>query len=106
MLLSRFWLPSISACALLLTGWVDQDPFGLARQRMKASYSFEQFEGGLYYLQRVGYPNEGGNYAGGTVQEIGWTEKEIFVKRFSTSRAEPDGWLVIDLRSDANQGHF
>ena len=41
--------------------------------------------------------------------EIGnwrWTDKEVFVKRFSTLRADPDGWIVIDLRSDKLQGPF
>lgn len=54
MLPSRVWLSFVSACALLLIGCVDQDPFGLSRKRIKTSYSLEQFEGGVYYLQRVG----------------------------------------------------
>jgi hypothetical protein len=89
----------------LLVG-CDQDPLGLSRKRIKTIYTLEQFEGGLYYLQRVGHPGEGGGYIGGTVQAIGWSNKEIFVKRLSTSRADPDGWIVIDLGSDATQGPF
>ena len=74
---SRVWLSFVSGCALLLIGCVDQDPFGLSRKRVKTSYSLEQFEGG-----------------------VGRTNKEIFIKRFSTSlndslRHEPTptaGW--------------
>ena len=106
MLPPRFSLAFISACGFLLIGGVDQDPFGLLEKRIGTSYSLERFEGGLYYLQRVGYPSEGGGYIGGTVQAIGWTDKEIFVNRFSTSRADPDGWIVIDLRSDKLDGPF
>jgi hypothetical protein len=40
------------------------------------------------------------------VEYLGWTDKEIFVKRRSTSGGDPDGWMVIDLQSDTVQGPF
>jgi len=39
-------------------------------------YRLQQFEGGLYYLQRVGYPNEdGATSAARFNSRIGWTDK-------------------------------
>ena len=101
----RVWISIVSTCALLLCG-CDQDPFGLSTRRITGNYSLERFEGGLYYIQRKGHRKDGGGYIEGTVEYIGWTQNEIFVKRRSTSRGDPDGWMVIDLRSDTVQGPF
>lgn len=93
---SRTWISIVSTCALLLCG-CDQDPFGLSTRRIKGNYSLEQFEGGLYYIQRNGHRKDGGGYLDGTVEHIGWTETEIFVKRRSTWGGETRmaGWSSI-----------
>ena len=35
----------------------------------------------------------------GTVDRIGWSERYIAVKRRSLFRGDPDGWMIIDLKS-------
>nr|WP_315393616.1 hypothetical protein [uncultured Duganella sp.] len=35
----------------------------------------------------------------GMVMRIGWDDEVIGVERFATFRGDPDGWMVIDIKS-------
>ena len=93
------------SCPILLAGF-QPSLIGRFWVSPEGNYNLEQFEGGLYYIQRSGHRKDGGGYLDGTVEYLGWTDKEIFVKRRSTWRGDPDGWMVIDFQSDTVRGPF
>jgi hypothetical protein len=69
----------------------------------------EQWEdGNTYYLNKKGHKGSGsgGGLLDGTVQRIGWSQRYIVAKRYSTFRGDPDGWMVIDLQSGEITGPF
>ena len=72
-------------------------------------YRLEQFEDfRTYYLHKSGHDDssEGGSVIGGTVLRIGWSSRYIVAERHSISRGDPDGWMIIDVRSGAMSGPF
>ena len=66
-------------------------------------YRLELFEG-RYYLEKAGVEESGGGCIDGIVLEIGWTNGFIFARRFSTSRGDPDGWMIIDVSKQSISG--
>lgn len=82
---------------------------GLQQRRIAGDYRLEQWEDfKTYYLHRRGHDDsaEGGSIIGGTVLQIGWSDRFIVAKRQSISRSDPDGWMIIDVRSDTMTGPF
>ncbi len=92
--------------ALILTGCMDSDPFGLSIRRIIGDYKLEQFESGHYYLLKNGVQGSGGGFLDGIVLELGWDASIIAAKRYSTFRGDPDGWMFIDLATGATTGPF
>jgi hypothetical protein len=58
----------------------------------------------LYYLQRSGDAISGGGVLDGTVETIGWDSSSIIARRHSTFRGDPDGLMVLDIRSGRVSG--
>ncbi|NJK93431.1 MAG: hypothetical protein HC904_17415 [Blastochloris sp.] len=90
--------------ALTVTSCMDADPFGLSSRRIAGKYQLERFEGGNYYLLKDGHEGSGGGYLDGTILEIGWDSDTIAAKRCANFRGDPDGWMIIDLKSDKLTG--
>lgn len=83
---------------------MDQDPFGRSKRAITGKYLLEQFEGGVYYLREEGADQQGGGLLEGTVDEIRWTNGIIAARRTAIFRGDPDGWMIIDVRSDKIRG--
>lgn len=90
--------------APMITGCMDADPFGLSRRRIAGKYHLEQFEGGSYYLLKDGHEGSGGGCIDGTVLEIGWDSNIIAAKRHANFRGDPDGWMIVDFKSEKMTG--
>lgn len=90
--------------SLMVTGCMDADPFGLSSRRIVGKYQLELFESGAYYITKDGHKWSGGGFVEGTVLQIGWNADVLAVKRYSTYRGDPDGWILIDLHSDKMSG--
>jgi hypothetical protein len=72
-------------------------------------YQLEQFEDGkTYYLHKSGHNDsaEGGSIIGGTVLQLGWSDKFILAQRHSIYRGDPDGWMIIDIQTGMMTGPF
>jgi len=82
-------------------------PFGVQQRKIAGDFSLEQWEDSTtYYLRKRGADNSGGGVIEGTVDRIGWSERYIVVKRRSLFRGDPDGWMIIDLKSKVIVGPF
>ena len=101
---AKFLMHLATLIALVATGCMDADPFGLSSRRIAGNYQLEQFESGKYYLLKDGHKDSGGGYIDGTVLVIGWDADVIAAKRHANFRGDPDGWMIIDIRSDELKG--
>jgi hypothetical protein len=98
---------SLSLAALLsasVPGCMDADPFRLAYRRIAGEYELFETELHDYYLTRDRHEFNGVGYIEGKVQKLGWTKDHIFARRYSSSRGDPDGWMIIYLRTDVMIG--
>jgi len=89
---------------MLLTGCMDQDPFGLSKRTIVAPFNLKKFEGNMYFIQKNGHDEDGGGIIAGHVLRIGWSKTLIFAKRYSTFRGDPDGWIIIDVQTQKIKG--
>lgn len=94
----------VLAAAALLAGCVDQDPFGASSHGVMGGYALEKFESGEYYLLGRGTRIEEGGALDGMVERIGWNERYILASRRSTPGGDPDGWMIVDVRTGAVSG--
>jgi hypothetical protein len=103
MKVSRFIL--IITFPALLSG-CDMDLFNLGCRNIgQSGYALCQAEDkSLYYLQRSGDAISGGGVLDGTVKTIGWDSSSIIASRYSTFRGDPDGLMVLDIRSGRLSG--
>jgi len=72
-------------------------------------FRLEQWEdGSTFYLPRRGHDDssQGGSIIGGTVTRIGWGTSGILAQRDSIWRGDPDGWMIIDVRTGSISGPF
>jgi hypothetical protein len=72
-------------------------------------YRLEQFhENNNFYLHKDGVDDSkiGGSIIEGVVLNIGWNERFIVAERHSFYRGDPDGWMIIDVRSGTIAGPF
>ncbi len=72
-------------------------------------YHLEQFhENNKFYLHKNGVDDTkmGGSILDGIVLKIGWNERFIVAERHSFYRGDPDGWMIIDVRSGTSAGPF
>jgi len=83
---------------------------GCERQHTIAGgYRLEQFEDGhTYYLHKSGHDDsaDGGSIIGGIVLRLGWSSRYIVAERYSIYRGDPDGWMIIDVKSGTMSGPF
>lgn len=76
---------------------------------IKGAFRLEQWEDGeTYYLHRRSQDDSasGGGIIEGTVRRLGWNNRFILVDRHSNYRGDPDGWMIIDVRSEKIIGPF
>ncbi len=102
----RLYLPAALVVATALAGCF---PFDGAQRKIVGDYLLHQWEDGrTYYLHRRGHDDSsiGGSIIGGTVLRLGWTEHYIAAERYSIFRGDPDGWMIIDVRSGEMSGPF
>lgn len=72
-------------------------------------FRLEQWEDGKkYYLHKQGYDDshEGGSILGGITLRLGWNSRFIVAKRYSFYRGDPDGWMIIDIKSSLIRGPY
>jgi hypothetical protein len=102
----RISLLTIFCAVLLCAGCF---PFGGNVRKVAGDFRLEQWEDGTtYYLHQRGHDDskEGGSIIGGTVVSIGWSSRYILAQRYSISRGDPDGWMIIDTQSGNITGPF
>jgi hypothetical protein len=94
--------------ALVLVSGCDVDPFNAAcRHVVDSGFDLCQFEGeALHYLEEEGSPVGGDGVFEGTVETIGWNQRAIIARRHSTFRGDPDGLIVLDIRTKKLTGPF
>lgn len=68
---------------------------------LPGSYKLERWEDNktYYLLGPSPLDGKGGGLIGGTVLRLAWSDAVIGVERFSTFRGDPDGWMIIDIKS-------
>jgi len=72
-------------------------------------YRLHQWEdGATYYLHKRGHDDsaDGGSIIGGIVLHLGWSSRYIVAERHSIYRGDPDGWMIIDVKTGAMTGPF
>jgi hypothetical protein len=80
-------------------------PFGGQQRTIVGNYQLEQWEDfETYYLCKKGEEFSGGGLIEGTVKSLGWNSNYIVAKRYSTYRGDPDGWMIIDVKSGKISG--
>ena len=83
--------------------------FGGLERTVVGDYRLEQFKDfKTYYLHREGQDDslEGGSFIGGIVLRIGWSSRYIVAERHSFYPGDPDGWMVIDVKTGNLTGPF
>jgi hypothetical protein len=73
---------------------------------LPGNYKLERWEDNkTYYLLGPSQQDaNGGGLIGGVVLRMAWSEEVIGVERFSTFRGDPDGWMIIDIKSGKISG--
>ena len=75
---------------------------------LPGNYRLERWEDGkTYYL--LGPPNQtgdvgGGGLIGGLVDRMAWDGEIICAERYATFRGDPDGWMIVDIKSGKISG--
>jgi hypothetical protein len=49
---------------------------------------------------------QGGSFIGGIVLRIGWNSRYVVAERYSFARGDPDGWMIIDVKTGGMTGPF
>jgi len=83
--------------------------FGGRERTVVGDYRLEQWEDfQTYYLHKRGHDDsaEGGSFIGGITLQIGWNKRYIVAERHSFYRGDPDGWMVIDVKTGNMAGPF
>ena len=101
-------IPLLCLVALLVTGCAGAGDIVVNERTVAGAFSLELFEGGGYYLHKRGQDDssQGGSVIGGTVQRLGWSSNYIVAERHAIARSDPDGWMIIDVKSGAISGPF
>jgi len=84
-------------------------PFGGHQRTIIGDYRLEQWEDSeTFYLHKRGQDDSarGGSIMDGTVIRIGWSPRYIVAERHSIFRGDPDGWMIIEVRSGTIIGAF
>ena len=89
---------------MLLAIACDQDPLGCAVGKLPGGYGLEQWEGAQHHYLRGPGETPSGGVLEGTVTEIGWTDEFIVARRHANFRGDPDGWMVINIRTRMIRG--
>ena len=92
-----------AAVSLACLAACDQDPLGLSERAIGANYVLERAESN-YFLIDANHPDTVGGVIEGVVLAIGWDQQRIVVERHSIFRGDPDGFLIIDLKTRAMRG--
>jgi len=72
---------------------------------LPGGYTLERSEDGVtFYLNAPRGPSDGGGAIDGTVEEIGWSDELIAAKRHANFRGDGDGWMLIDVHTQAIRG--
>lgn len=73
---------------------------------LPGSYKLERWEDNKTYYLLGPSPQDGkgGGLIDGTVLRLAWNDAVIGVERFSTFRGDPDGWMIIDIKSGKISG--
>jgi DNA-binding beta-propeller fold protein YncE len=74
------------------------------KKTISGDYYLERSENNLYYLQRKGHEVEGVGLVEGTVEKAGWSGTTILVLRHACFRGDPDGWMIIDTKTNKVEG--
>lgn len=96
---------TVFAAALLsgLGGCSDTKP-------LPGDYRLERWEDNktFYLLGPAGshVDGQGGGLVGGVVLRMAWNDELIGVERLSNFRGDPDGWMIIDIKSGKISGPF
>jgi len=86
------------AMALLLTGCMDQDPFGVTTRHIAGPYQLKQWdEGPVEYFIQGGPHQQFSDWAvDGSVLQIGWDRQHILVQREAFAGGDT-AWVVVDV---------
>jgi hypothetical protein len=70
------------------------------------NYKLERWEDNkTYYLLGPSETKaQGGGLIDGVVVRIAWSEEIILAERFSTFRGDPDGWMVVEIKTGKISG--
>jgi hypothetical protein len=70
-------------------------------KRLPGGYELERWEDGTtFYLNAPGNnTRSGGGAIEGTVQRIAWNKEIIAAERYATFRGDPDGWMIINVKT-------
>lgn len=73
---------------------------------LPGNYKLERWEDNKTYYLLGPSPQDGkgGGLIDGAVLRLAWNDEVIGVERFSTFRGDPDGWMVIDIKSGKISG--
>ena len=73
---------------------------------LPGSYKLERLgDNKTYYLLGPSQQDgEGGGLIDGTVLRLAWNDVVIGAERLSTFRGDPDGWMIIDIKSGKISG--
>lgn len=107
------WIGSATALTLITVCFVAcsylYDP---SERKLAGGYYLQRWEDGkTYYIEKKGKSEkgeQGGGVINGTVEQIGWNADYILVRRRSTFRGDPDGWMVLQVkgRSEVMKGPY
>jgi hypothetical protein len=78
-----------------------------ASRRVTGDYWLWRTENDRYYLER-GYlgDSSGAGVARGSIDEIGWDDKVVVVRRTSAAGPGASEWLVFDVKTHAVSGPY
>jgi hypothetical protein len=73
---------------------------------MPGGYELEKWEDGTtFYLNAPGNTTQnGGGAIEGTVQHIAWNSEIIAAERYANFRGDPDGWMIINVKTKEISG--
>ena len=75
---------------------------------LPGNYKLERWEDGkTYYLlgpPKLSEGHSGGGVIDGVLVRIAWDGELIAAERYAISRGDPDGWMIIDIKSGKISG--
>jgi len=93
-------LIAILISLVVLTGCIDL----WSKKNISREYYLEKSGENMYYLQWKGHEVDGVGLVEGTIEQIGWSDTIILVLRHACYRGDPDGWMVIDIKTHKVRG--